>query len=113
MASAAVETLSTAQEPVVPATGDSQVADPVEGNTKNASLYVGDLDKDVSETHLFELFSEVSVASDSAMCCRDAYPPNRYMRNNQLNGLCCSLGLSIAFECVAILLQGDHWVTLM
>lgn len=81
MASAAVETPSTAQEPVVPATGGSQVADPAEGNTKNASLYVGDLDKDVSETHLFELFSEVRVACASALCCRNPRPPNWYVRN--------------------------------
>lgn len=37
------------------------VGDPAEGASENASLYVGDLDKDTQETHLFELFSEVHI----------------------------------------------------
>lgn len=68
MASTAVETPSTVQDPVFPAAGGSRLAEPVEGGTENASLYVGDLDKDVQETHLFELFSEVRVVFCSAPC---------------------------------------------
>lgn len=36
------------------------------GCTEKASLYVGDLDRDVQETHLFNLFSEVRRSHDAS-----------------------------------------------
>jgi hypothetical protein len=42
-----------------------------EASTEKGSLYVGDLDKDVQETHLFDLFSEVCRPSCRSMVvCR-------------------------------------------
>lgn len=66
---AVVETFAAEPTPAGPAAASNlQVGHAVEDDSKNSSLYVGDLDKDVLETDLFELFSEVLIS----ILCRDA-----------------------------------------
>lgn len=86
---AAVETPSVEQPPAAPAAASAtQVPDTTEGTPENASLYVGDLDKDVQETHLFELFSEVWPV------LRSSNPTRRRFE--------CDMVLMFAIACICV-----------
>ena len=83
--------MATTNATEVGSQGDQTEAAPAQpAPTHNSSLYVGDIDRDVSEAQLFELFAQASRASaarrscDVNVTCQPDYPrPQRPGRTLQ------------------------------